>query len=104
MWAQSARDVGKIIATARRSRGLSQAELARAVGSTQAWVSAVERGKETAQIGKVLRLLSYLQVRLAVVQAPWLTEQPLGVAEPTVALADVLDALSENAESRKMKP
>ncbi len=55
MWAQSAVEVGKIIAAARRHHKLTQAELARAIGATQKWVSEVEQGKETAQIGKVPR-------------------------------------------------
>lgn len=55
MWAQSAAEVGKIVVAARRHRKLTQSELARAIGATQTWVSEVERGKETAQIGKVLR-------------------------------------------------
>ena len=71
MWAQSAAEVGKIVATARRHHKLTQAELAQAVGTTQAWISEVEKGKETAQIGKVLRLLSHLGVRLQTGVAPW---------------------------------
>ena len=64
MWAQSAAEVGKIIAAARRHHKLTQAELAQAIGATQTWVSEIENGKETAQIGKVLRALSHLGVRL----------------------------------------
>ena len=63
MWAQSAAEIGKIIPTARRHHKLTQAELARAMGASQAWVSQIERGKETAQVGKVLRVLSHLGVR-----------------------------------------
>jgi transcriptional regulator with XRE-family HTH domain len=71
MWAQSAAEVGKIIAVARRHHKLTQAELARALGATQTWVSEVEQGKETAQIGKILHALSYLGVRLRIGVAPW---------------------------------
>jgi transcriptional regulator with XRE-family HTH domain len=42
MWASSAADVGKIIVAARRYRGLTQTELADAIGATQSWVSEVE--------------------------------------------------------------
>ena len=52
MWAHSAADVGKIIMAARRHRGLSQTELARAIGATQAWVSEVEQGKLAESKGK----------------------------------------------------
>ena len=44
MWAQSAAEVGKIIAAARRHHKLTQAKLARALGATQTWVSEVEQG------------------------------------------------------------
>ena len=57
MWAHSAAEVGKIIIAARRHRDLTQTELARAIGATQSWVSEVEQGKDTAQIGKILRTL-----------------------------------------------
>lgn len=71
MWAHTARQVGDIITAARRHRGLTQAQLAREMGVTQAWISQIEQGKDNAQIGKVLRVLSYLGVRLRVGEAPW---------------------------------
>lgn len=52
MWAHSAAEIGKIIATGRRHHKLTHAGLARAIGATQAWISEVEKGKETAHIGK----------------------------------------------------
>jgi HTH-type transcriptional regulator / antitoxin HipB len=72
MWAQSATEIGRIVATARRHKRLTQVELARELGVTQYWLSEIERGKETAQLGRVLRVLSFLGVRLAVSHAPWL--------------------------------
>jgi len=71
MRAHTAAEVGKIILAARRHRGLTQTELARAIGATQAWISEVEQGKDTAQIGKILRTLSYLGVRLEAGVVPW---------------------------------
>jgi len=71
LWAQTAAQVGDIIATARRHRSLTQVELARALGVTQSWLSQIEKGKENAQLGKVLRVLSYLGVRLRVGESPW---------------------------------
>jgi transcriptional regulator with XRE-family HTH domain len=52
------------VRAARLHRKLSQAELARMLGTTQAWVSGVEKGKDTAQIGLVLRTLNRLGVKL----------------------------------------
>jgi y4mF family transcriptional regulator len=94
MWAHSSVEVGRIVVTARRHRGLTQTQLARAVGVTQNWISEIENGKDTAQIGRILRVLSFLKVRLEVAEAPWLvlaarTSQPVGVS-----LADILAAHS----------
>jgi len=76
LWAQTAAQVGDIIAAARRHRGLTQVELAREMGVTQSWLSQIEKGKDNAQLGKVLRVLSYLGVRLNVGEAPWDESSP----------------------------
>ncbi len=57
-------DIGNIVREARRLSGLSQAKLAKQIGSTQSWISEVENGKETAELGLVLKLLSVLQITL----------------------------------------
>lgn len=80
MWAQSAREIGSIIVTARRHRKLTQQQVAKAVGASQHWLSEIEQGKDTAPIGKVLRVLSHLGVRLQVGEAPWLAASG---ADPT---------------------
>jgi HTH-type transcriptional regulator/antitoxin HipB len=90
MWAQSAAEIGKIIATARRHRKLTQAELARAMGASQAWVSQIERGKETAQVGKVLRVLSHLGVRLRTGVIPWSAHEPVASKPDAVSLANII--------------
>jgi len=91
-WAQTASQVGDIIATARRHRGLTQVELARQLGVTQSWLSQIEQGKDNAQLGKVLRVLSYLGVRLRVGEAPW---QEGGLRPNTnPQIQQVLDRLS----------
>jgi y4mF family transcriptional regulator len=103
MWAQSATEIGKIIATARRHHKLTQAQLARALGTTQAWVSEVEQGKETAQIGKVLRALSHLGVRLQTGIVPW-SQPKMGqpkIKTPSskgeaVSLASIITRLSKS--------
>lgn len=91
MRATSAADVGKLVTAARRHRKLTQAQLAAAVGATQTWVSMVEQGKETAQIGKVLRLLAYLGVRLQVSEAPWIARKD-PAAVPGPSLTAILDS------------
>ena len=95
MWAQSAVEVGRIIAAARRHRKLTQGELARAIGASQAWVSEVERGKDSAQIGKVLRALAYLGVKLQTGVTPWVQEKPSkGASAPRISLESVLESLT----------
>jgi HTH-type transcriptional regulator / antitoxin HipB len=104
MWAQSAVEIGKIIAIARRHHKLTQAELARALGTTQGWVSEVEQGKETAQIGKVLRALSHLGVRLQTGVVPWdagkARKTPPSQSTPAVSLADLISDLSQSKRRR----
>lgn len=58
------KDIGALVRSTRRRRGLSQAALAHQVGATQGWISEVESGKPTAEIGKVLLLLAWLGIRL----------------------------------------
>jgi y4mF family transcriptional regulator len=100
MWAQSAAEVGKIIAAARRHHKLTQAELAQVIGSTQAWVSEVEQGKETAQIGKVLRALSHLGVRLQTGVVPWSAAKSAAPEPRSVSLSDVISAHIDSGTKR----
>lgn len=94
MWAQSAVEIGRIIAAARRHRKLTQGELARAIGASQAWVSEVERGKDNAQIGKVLRALAYLGVKLQTGVTPWMRQEPpRNAPTPGVSLESILESL-----------
>jgi y4mF family transcriptional regulator len=95
MWAQSAAEVGKIIAAARRHHKLTQAQLAQAIGSTQTWVSEVEQGKENAQIGKILRALSHLGVRLQTGAVPWGAAKSTAPVTKGVSLSDIITAHSD---------
>jgi HTH-type transcriptional regulator/antitoxin HipB len=105
MWAQSAAEIGRIVATARRHRKLTQSQLACALGVSQNWVSEIERGKGTARIGKILRVLSFLGVRLEVGEAPWIAaakrtrDRDEHGARP---LDDILAA--HTASARRKKP
>ena len=104
MWAQTAAEIGKIIRTARLHRKLSQADLAHLLGTTQAWVSEVEKGKDTAQIGLVLRALNRLGVKLKTGVVPWDTPKPTGAAGKGVDLNRIIRNLSQPSPvSRKEK-
>jgi len=104
MWARNTIEIGKIIRAARTTRCMSQAELARLLGTTQAWISEVEKGKDTAQIGLVLRVLAQLNVRLR-------ADEPLNDMKPvkgprkrSVNLDRIIENLSNpdrNPASRK---
>lgn len=64
MRVRTTRDIGMAIKEARRRQGLSQAALAKRINSTQTWVSWVENGKPTAEIGNVLLALTTLGIEL----------------------------------------
>jgi HTH-type transcriptional regulator/antitoxin HipB len=55
--ATSVAELGSAISAARKARKQSQAEVAHSLGIRQGTVSEIERGKDTARIGNVLRLL-----------------------------------------------
>ena len=61
---ESAYDFGRVVRNARKEAGLSQMQLAQRCGCSQRFVSEVERGKETAELGKALKLLEVLNVPL----------------------------------------
>ena len=102
MWAQTPNEFGKIIEMARRSRGLTQSEVAKATGSSQAWISEIEKGKERAHIGKILRVLSYLGVRLLVGEAPFL-DHKITPPKGRVSLSTVLDAYAPSHGKKKAR-
>jgi len=60
----SSKDLGIILARARKKRGLSQRQVAAQLGVTQKWISAIEQGKSRAWIDKVLELSYFLGVQI----------------------------------------
>ncbi|WP_336802164.1 helix-turn-helix transcriptional regulator [Kaistia sp. MMO-174] len=61
---RTSRDIGILIREARKRRGLSQAALAKMINTTQTWVSWIENGKPSAEIGNVLLVLTTLGVEM----------------------------------------
>jgi len=55
-------EVGAIIRSRRLAMGLSQGDLAKRLGASRRWVSDIEAGKETAELGRVLHALTFLGV------------------------------------------
>jgi HTH-type transcriptional regulator / antitoxin HipB len=63
--------LGQAIRHYRNEAGLTQAQLAEATGLQRSYLSELERGKETEQITRVLRLLRRLGVRMTLDKADW---------------------------------
>lgn len=59
---EGAKAFGQAVRAARKEAGLSQMQLAERCGCSQRFVSEVERGKPTAELGRALRLLAELDV------------------------------------------
>ena len=57
-------DIGEVVRRARRSQGLTQAELAGACGTGVRFIVELEGGKPTCQIGKALAVLKMLGLNL----------------------------------------
>ncbi len=80
-------DIGALIKDARLKAGLSQHDLAQMLKTSQGWVSEIERGKPTAELGMVLKAINVLGINL--------DSRPAGVqpstARPRVGIAAVLE-------------
>jgi len=62
MLAKTPADIGRLIRAARTDAQMSQSHLASLCGTTQSWISEIENGKATAELGMVLKVLSVLKV------------------------------------------
>ena len=58
MFVRSVRTLGVLLRDQRRRRGLTQAELATRAEVSRQWLSGLERGRERAELGRVLRTLA----------------------------------------------
>lgn len=56
--------LGKIVRKARKDMGVTQSDLALASGTGQRFISDLENGKPTCQMGKVLTALQTLGIRI----------------------------------------
>lgn len=66
MQVRTASAIGAAIRSRRRELKLGQDHLARKIGATRQWLIAIEKGKDTAEIGMVLRALAALELELLV--------------------------------------
>lgn len=63
----SAKDIGKAVRIKRKTDGLTQADAAALCGIGTRFLGELERGKETAQIGKMIRILAGLGLEVQIV-------------------------------------
>ncbi len=59
--------LGKIVRRTRKEMGVTQADLALTSGTGLRFIGELENGKATCQIGKVLRVMQTLGIRLEVI-------------------------------------
>jgi HTH-type transcriptional regulator / antitoxin HipB len=60
-------DIGRVMRALRRAQGVTQVDLADLAGVGPRFVSEIENGKKTAEIGKVVQVLAALGATLVVV-------------------------------------
>lgn len=88
---RSAPDLGATIRGRRRELGRSQGAVAADAGVSRQWLSEVEAGKATAEVGLVLAVLEVLAVDLVPVARDGGLSDLTTDAVPTVDLDELLD-------------
>ncbi len=85
-------ELGAIIMAVRRSRGLSQAQLADRLGVSRVWLGQVERGKASPRLDLVMRVLNELQISLAAYTSDDVMPDrlPVGATSP-IDIDDIAD-------------
>lgn len=82
----STRDLGLYIRDRRRELRMTQAQAAKAAGVSQRWLSSLESGKPTAEIGLIFKTLNAMRLAMVV--------EPVGDLPPgAVDLDQLLRAL-----------
>ena len=68
-------EIGKLIRETRKGLGVTQKELALTSGTGPRFIIELEKGKETAEIGKVLTILQTLGIQLSLTPPPAATKR-----------------------------
>ena len=79
---QSTKQLGAVVRRRRKDSGVLQADAAALAGVGERFLSELERGKETAEVGKVLQVLERLGLELIVLPRGWREEGEVCVKEP----------------------
>ena len=91
-------DFGQAVRAARKRAGLSQARLSERCGCSQRFVSELERGKPTAELGRALRLFDELGIPLVAGEGSASVD---GRAEVRYAIVRIAEELDAPARKRK---
>jgi HTH-type transcriptional regulator/antitoxin HipB len=68
-------EIGRLVRETRKSLGVTQKELALTSGTGLRFIIELEKGKETAEIGKVLTILQTLGIQLTLTPPPVATKR-----------------------------
>ena len=97
-------ELGAIIAATRRDRGLTQGDLAKCLGVSRVWLGQIERGKSSARIDMVFRVLNELDIALTTGTDSLLSEQRKVAAFDIDMIADTgLTSTSDAPVARRNK-
>jgi HTH-type transcriptional regulator / antitoxin HipB len=66
----TSQDIGRLVRETRKGLGVTQKELALTSGTGLRFIIELEKGKETAEIGKVLTILQTLGIQLTLTPPP----------------------------------
>ena len=91
---QTAADIGHLVRRERLRQGLTQVSLAERIGTTQRWISEIENGKASAEIGQVLRCIQALGLEIGISSSETLARSPSRGSTGRPSLEDVLDRLT----------
>ncbi len=61
---KTSQEIGRTIRETRKAQGLTQSDLAMIANTAQRFISELERGKPTCQLGKTLDVLAALGIRI----------------------------------------
>ncbi|MFW2440422.1 MAG: helix-turn-helix transcriptional regulator [Arenicellales bacterium] len=68
-------DIGKVVRKARKKQGATQAEFASLCSVGVRFISELENGKATAQVGKLLQVLKCLGLEISIHPRGWANHQ-----------------------------
>lgn len=94
-------ELGAIIAAARRARSLTQGALAQRLGVSRVWLGQIERGKASARIDLVFRVLNELDVTLTANISDQLTTE---TAEASSQSDVDIDAIADTGLAKGTQP